>query len=372
MKIRLELILGIVLFLAAFAVLYLVANVINPPMTGALVAVQDIAAGDSLTAKVAQLVEVSIPDPSLVITEDEATRFSGAIAVEAIHRGELLQQASFVLLDNPAARTHTALGLENPDMAAFVVPVDTSTAPSGIQRGDFVDVILGIGGDNQMMGERLTVINTADQSTRIGEDALPPLSMDTPMEEADSQQEVEDDREWISQDDPAELLMLDSIPQTDEQSSTAEVLLPIAKVLVRSARVLEVVYEESAGSSYNAAGEEEAAYGEAVALVLEVPVETQELLTFALANGQIRVGLRSPLAQSDRSPTLGMSWSDLAGYFMFERELSLLEWFSDSGGSIDGGNLIESIWEAYYRNDSDESSSVQESDLPREPEPEQP
>ncbi len=48
MRVKYELMLGILLFLAAFGALYLLANVINPPEVRVLVAVEEIKSGDNL------------------------------------------------------------------------------------------------------------------------------------------------------------------------------------------------------------------------------------------------------------------------------------------------------------------------------------
>jgi len=349
MKIRLELILGIVLFLAAFAVLYFLANVINPPAINVLVAACDITAGEMLTSNIARLEEVSLPDPSLVITEEDVSRFSGAVAVEDIHKGELLQMVSFVLPDHPSAQTHTSLGLDDPAMAAFVIPVDINTAPSDIRRGDLVDVIMGIGGENQMMGEFLSGAVSQEPSSWT---EVEPVPLETPDsddgEKSYSQEEADDDDvPWSA--DPSQFYPQESSPHAVEQESSMEVLLPIAKVLVRCARVLDVVYEESTPSTYETSAGGETAHGEIAALVLMVPVESQELLTFALSNGDVRVGLRSPLTGTDNTPTLGMSWGDLAEFFSYERELRLQKSLLDSSNSNTGVSLIDAIEEAYEK-----------------------
>jgi Flp pilus assembly protein CpaB len=349
MKIRLELILGIVLFLAAFAVLYFLANVINPPAINVLVAVRDITAGETLTVNMARLEEVSLPDPSLVITEEEVSRFSGAIAVEDIHQGELLQMVSFVLPDHPAAPMYTSLGLDDPAMAAFVIPVDISTAPSDIRRGDLVDVIMGIGGENQMTGEFLSGTVSQESSSWTEVETVPLVTPDSDDEETSSLQEEggEDNTPWFA--DPSEFYPQDSSPHAVEREKSIEVLLPIAKVLVRCARVLDVVYEESTSSTYDTSVNGETVHGDLSALVLMVPIESQELLTFALSNGDVRVGLRSPLAGTDHTPTLGMSWGDLAEFFSYERELRLQQSLLDSNDLNTGVSLIDAIMEAYEK-----------------------
>ncbi len=349
MRVKYELVLGILLFLAAFGALYLLANVINPPEVRVLVAVEEIKSGDNLVPEMARFEEVSIPDVALYITEKDLAEFGTAVAIEAVHRGELLQKASFVVQENPAAENRTALALHDPAMAAFVVPVNFSTAPPGISRGDLVDVIFGIGGEKQMMGQALI---ESRPTAEVAPEMRVQLEADTAelnvltnewVEEAD--QEGSENGSFADQEiqsiqpDPA---VTTEVPIV-EQGQREEVLLPISKVLVRCARVLEVVYEPPAGSAYGATGEAVHQRGEMTALVLEIPVEAQELLTFALANGEVRVGLRSPLAGADQPPTMGMSWNDLASFFALERMAAMALW--DDGQEVvgPGANLKESI-----------------------------
>jgi len=238
MKIRLELILGAVLFVAAFAVLYLAANVINPPAAGVLVALEDIAAGEILGAEMARLEEVSVPDPSLLITEEDLAQFAAAVAIEDIHQGELLQKASFVAAGNPAAQNRTAIGMGDPGMAAFVIPVNQGSAPPGIRRGDLVDVILGIGGDIQMLGQVLpdsgkseseipgnvTDSAEAESGEEMGPGPVDPSEPDEP----DVSGEAGGSSAW---EPPGPV-------EAQPAQSDGVVLLPIAKALVRCARVL--------------------------------------------------------------------------------------------------------------------------------------
>ncbi len=103
-----------------------------------------------------------------------------------------------------------------------------------------------------------------------------------------------------------------------------QVTLPIAKTLVRNALVLRVVYEQRPNPGFTGEGQSAFIRGDIQALVLAIPMEGQEIVTFALANGDVRVAVRSPLAsEEDRSPTLGMSWDDLVAFFYAERELGL-------------------------------------------------
>ena len=349
MKIRFELILGAVLFLAAFTALYLVANVINPPDVKVLVAVRDMDSGEVLMKDSVMLEEVSIPDPSLVITEKDLPVFEGATAVEDIHRGELLHQASFVVQDNPAAEMHTSLGLEDPGLAAFVIPVNMTSAPPGIRRGDLVDVVLGIGGTAREMGRAL--IEPDDDKHSGGNTAEPERSIE---EGGIAPEEAEN---IVGEESEYSAYKVEIIPgptsddsfrmeEAEREEDDEEVLLPISKVMVQCAQVLEVVFDEAPGSAYSAAGEVDPVEGDMVALVLEVPVEAQELLTFAIANGDIRIGLRSPLAEETRRPTMGMCWNDLASFFQLDRKAGLELWQEGENLVGPGASLLESRLDA--------------------------
>lgn len=324
MRIRIELIIGIVLVSVAFGALYMVANVINPPAQNVLVATHDIQPGEVLVQSMIELVPVNLPSTDMFITEDDISRFSGAVAVEVIHKGELLHMASFVERDNPAAAERAALALDDPKMVAFVVPVSEETAPPNIQQGDRVNLVLGIGGSSYL-SSTVSLLREAESSDMTNVDML------------ESRQETD-----ISNG----ATTLDAFDTGDDQHYMSESLtLPIAKTLVRRARVLQVVYKNRPDPAYTGeAGQEAYLSGEIKAIVLAVPEDSQELLTFALSNGEVRIALCSPLADEGEQVTMGMSWQDLGAYFVLERIQGMSEMEFEQMLAGPGANLLWTRW----------------------------
>jgi len=103
-------------------------------------------------------------------------------------------------------------------------------------------------------------------------------------------------------------------------------MLPVAKTIVSHAQVLAVVHEER--TTLASDGTQVTTPGEIIGLVVAVPRAAQELLEFAIDNGQVRVALLSARLDGDTSagahrPTLGMTWNDLVALIRMERERSL-------------------------------------------------
>lgn len=309
MRIRPELLIGVALIIVAFIALFLVANIVNPPSERVLVAVRDIQPGEQLTYEMAQVVEVELPFIESFILEEEGNDFVGAVFVEPVHRNEPIHKASLVAAGNPAAAYRSSLALDDPHSVAFVVPVSPETAPPDVREGDRVDLTLGVGSATFLAGS-LSVVPTPNPfeprqvfvgglSESGGELFLTPVAPS------------------------GEFLPTPAVTVVPYPTQQPEVRLPIAKSLVRNALVLRVVYEQRPNPGFTGEGESAFVRGDIQALVLAIPLEAEEIVTFALANGDVRVAVRSPLASGEDAPTLGMSWDDLVAFFYAERERGL-------------------------------------------------
>ena len=310
MRIRPELIIGIALVVVAFLALFLVANILNPPAQLVLVASRDIQAGERLSPEVARAVEVQLPFVDSFIQEEEADLFEGAVFIEAVHQNEPIHKASLIDADNPAAISRSSLALDDPNLVAFVVPVSPDTAPPDVREGDRVDLTLGVGSATFLAGS-LSVVPTPNpfepREVFVGGlvESGGQTVLTTPVE-------------------PSGELPIPQVTVVSTATQFPQVTLPIAKTLVRNALVLRVVYEQRPNPGFTSEGQSAFIRGDIQALVLAIPMEAQEILTFALANGDVRVAVRSPLASAEYgSPTLGMSWDDLVAFFYAERELGL-------------------------------------------------
>ncbi len=310
MRIRPELLIGVILIVVAFAALFLVANILNPPAQLVLVARRDIQPGERLSPEVARAVEVELPFVDSFILEQEADRFEGAVFVEPVHQNEPIHKASLVDADNPAAVSRSSLALDDPNLVAFVVPVSPETAPPDVSEGDRVDLTLGVGSATFLAGS-LSVVPTPNpfEPREVFVGGL-----------AESGGQL-----FLTPVQPSgEFLPTPARTPTPNPTQPPRVTLPIAKSLVRNALVLKVIYEQRPNPGFTSEGESAFIRGDIQALVLAIPMEAQEIVTFALANGDVRVAVRSPLAsEDDGSPTLGMSWDDLVAFFYAERERSL-------------------------------------------------
>lgn len=310
MRIRAELIIGVALVVVAFLALFMVANIINPPAQLVLVASRDIRAGERLSPGLARAVEVQLPFVTSFIREEEADLFEGAVFIEAVHENEPIHKASLIDADNPAAISRSSLALDDPNLVAFVVPVSPETVPPDVREGDRVDLTLGVGSATFLSGS-LSVVPTPNpfEPREVFVGGLVEQGgqtfLATPVQPS------------------GELPIPESIV-VPSPTQAPQVTLPIAKSLVRNALVLTVVYDQRPNPGFTSEGQSAFIRGDIKALVLAVPMEAQEIITFALANGDVRVAVRSPLAsEDDGTPTLGMSWDDLVAFFYAERELGL-------------------------------------------------
>lgn len=311
MRVRPELIIGVALVILAFLALFLVANVINPPAQLVLIASRDIRAGERLSPELARAAEVQLPFVDSFIREEEADIFEGAVFIEAVHQNEPIHKASLIDADNPAAISRSSLALDDPNLVAFVVPVSPETAPPDVREGDRVDLTLGVGSATFLSGS-LSLVPTPNpfEPREVFVGGLVEQGgqtfLATPVQPS------------------GEVLAIPESIVIPSPTQAPQVTLPIAKNLVRNALVLTVVYDQRPNPGFTSEGQSAFIRGDIKALVLAVPMEAQEIITFALANGDVRVAVRSPLAsEDDDTPTLGMSWDDLVAFFYAERELSL-------------------------------------------------
>jgi hypothetical protein len=279
----------------------------------------------------------SLSGPYISIDDPE---FNGAVSLVPVATGELLPQSGFVLATNPAAANRTALILTDPDMVAFVIPINEETAPPNISPGDRVDLILGVGSATFLSGQ-LSSLPTPDPQD--------PREVFTGTIYNTGQPGVfrEEGDEYLG--DAAGTGNLLPTPQVIQEAETQEeyVAMPIAKTLVHGATVIRVIYEQEP-NPFAAAEQGASAYtiGPPKAIVVAVPIESQELLTFALANGDLRVALLSPLAEIEDNLTMGMSWTDLVVFFKAQRQLAIQEYDLEQPLGAPGASLIWSILQA--------------------------
>jgi hypothetical protein len=292
-------VLALVLMVGGFLGVLFVGQIVNPAPASVAVALVDIPAGTTLTQEMFALDSVHADEKVIagLIGEDELGVFVGGTVIEPIHAFQPIPKAALSAEGNPAATTRSALGLSDPGLVAMVVPVTPDTAPDAIVEGDYVDLNFGVGMATQS-GGRLTTAPTPEPFAAYAGLSDPTL-----------------------------------IPEgTAAATATPEplLMLPVAKTIVSHARVLAVIREERTTTVQNEgdpAPRTVVVKGKAIALVVAVAREAQELLGFAIDNGTVRVSLLSAEASLDeggeRRPTLGMTWNDLVALVRMERDGAL-------------------------------------------------
>lgn len=295
---------GILLAIGAFAALVLLGAVLNPPPFQVVVAEQDIPAYSTLSSDTLAVDAQTMSDKVAqgLVTRDELEQYLGGFTIETIRAGEPLRKSAIVSPHNPQATNRLALMLDEPDQVAVVVPVDPKTAPEQIEAGDRVDIVLSltpgsINANNQSRFSDLLATPTLSAQVTAIPRATPTLALGTTF--------------------------------TSTSLLPEDMNLPVAKVTIQRVPILAVRREQIANPNFAvapAAGESQSASpafvaGDIQAVLVRVPRESVELLTFAMDNGKVHLSLLSPkMAQSETdNPTLGMSWNDVITWMMEER-----------------------------------------------------
>lgn len=310
-------IVGLVLAVGAFAALLVVGTILNPPPHQVVVALEDIPAYSTLNSAAlavdAQTMSSKVADG--LVMRDELDQYLGGFTVQNIRAGEPLRKSAIVIADHPLGGEHTALMLDDPDSVAMVIPADPKTVPDQIEAGDFVDLVLSLTPGS---------INANNQET-FGEAqaTLSPLSSVATARTATP---------------VLRSVFTDTVLPADAMN------LPVAKVTLQKVPVLAVRRERIANPDFTvgpSTGDAQAAApayvpGDIQAVLVRVPRESVELLTFAMDNGRLHVSLLSPrLALSDSNePTQGVSWNDVILWMTLERRRANGEVVSVAAGTV--------------------------------------
>lgn len=294
---------GIVLMVISVLGVLFVGQLINPPGVQMAVAIVEIPPGTVITKDMVRIDTVQ-GNPKVAASHVQASeldQFIGAVAVEPIHQYSYLPKSALSKEGNPAAANRMALALSDPKLVAMVVPVSQVTAPDAIVEGDRVDLNFGTQ-SSRSSGQTLTTRPT-EPAASFSSQSLgvygAPTGIVGPTETA------------APTETPEPLLML-----------------PVAKTLVSQAKVLAVVREQNSTTTTDSTGKsvQVTTPGAMLALVVAVPREAQELLQFAIDNGNVRVSLLSAQVTGEataRQPTLGMTWNDLVSLMRMDRDAAL-------------------------------------------------
>jgi hypothetical protein len=295
-------VLAIILMVGGFLGVLFVGQILNPAPVPVAVAAVDIRAGSSLTSAMVAIDSVHM-NPKVIsglVREAELSSYIGGVVVEPIHAFQPIDKAAISITGNPASSNRLSLALSDPSLIAMVVPVSVGTAPDAIVEGDYVDLDFGVGSTTSFAGTLSTAPTQVPFAAGFGQPGVTSTG-------------------------------LQALP-TASPTPTAEpaLLLPVAKTVVRNARILAVTREQQPAtvqSQPGAAVTTVLVKGKIMALVVAIPREAQELLEFAIDNGTVRVALLSAQtldhSAGTETPSLGMTWNDLVALVRMQRDAAL-------------------------------------------------
>lgn len=301
-------ILGLLLAVGAFVAYLALGGVLNPPPYQVVVAIRDIPPYAVVTSD-ALAVDSQTMSKTVarnLVLKQEVERYIGGMAIEPIHAGEPLRKSAIISPDNPAGARRLALLLDDPTKAVMVIPVTPQTCPDQVQSGDYVHLVAsfapgGIGGSGQPLAEML-----APPTPPF---AVTPLPTPTPTPPIT----------------PTGAVTLPTAPATPYLPAE-EMTLPIAKVTVQNCKVLAVRRRRIANPAFGQGGQP-FIEGDIQAVVVLVPRDSVELVTFAIDNGKVHLVLIPAQVgkEEEHNPTLGVAWSDVLSFILHERRMALGE-----------------------------------------------
>lgn len=285
---KVQVLLGLSLAIAAFVGVVIVSRLTTPPTYDVVVAIKEVppftALEQSMLAVDTQSVSPAIADRYVLADQLPALLDSGAVAVENLRPGQPLLREAVASGANAEKVSRLAVAINNPELVIMAVPVKVDSLPA-VYPGDAV---------------ALFYANGSVQTQQI---VTATLTGPTPTPEP---------------------LAFGEISQT--QIITTELQMPVAKWLVNGV-VYQLNREIRENPDYGAPGKDnEPRYIEGDVKSLDVVVARSEAewLTFALANGQVQVGLLPAIVreqvESNRLPaTTGVTWSDFEDRFFADR-----------------------------------------------------
>jgi hypothetical protein len=285
---KVQVLLGLSLAIAAFVGVVMVSRLTTPPTYDVVVAIKEVppftALEQNMLAVDTQSVSPAIADRYVLADQLPALLDSGAVAVENLRPGQPLLREAVASGANAEKVSRLAVAINNPELVIMAVPVKVDSLPA-VFPGDAV---------------ALFYANGSVQTQQI---VTATISGPTPT--------------------PAPLAF-GAISET--QVITTELQMPVAKWLVNGV-VYKLNREIRENPDYGAPGKDnEPRYIEGDVKSLDVVVARSEAewLTFALANGQVQVGLLPAIVreqvESNRLPvTTGVTWSDFEDRFFADR-----------------------------------------------------
>lgn len=287
---------GIVLLVIAFVGIFSFGMLLSPPPSYVMVAAVDIPAGsvlaflpDTAFRQVAISTDAAVIRTMLAGPDLRQAQASGGVLLKTLHPGEPILWTSILAEGNPAASIRTALGMSDPNLVSVVIPA--TMVPTGLEVGDCVDLVLA-----------LSMLDTPES---MPYSAAPSYGLPSYYPGS----EVE----------PSTLLIPTESP-TPTSTPTPSFSLPLAKTVVHCARIVNVIRTQSMQSSASLQSAS-AGSGEVTAIEVMIPRTAEELLSMAVASGQLAVYQVSPSAADlEMGPSIGASAQDIIDLFYADRD----------------------------------------------------
>lgn len=209
---------------------------------------------------------------------------AGGVVVRDIYQYEAVPLSALASNGNPKVVDIPSLGLIDPNLV--VVSLSNITVPSGIKVGDYVDLIVAVESSHQQV-----------------------VSLVQPQILIETSGEFDTDAEITPSPEVSPTPTITPTPTLAPE-------YPLAKVIVRSAKIAGVQRDQNVVSSGD-----RIALGEITSVDVIIPREAQEFVLMSDTAGHLGLSLLSPMLdfETDEGPTLGAHFEDLLDLFVADR-----------------------------------------------------
>lgn len=209
---------------------------------------------------------------------------AGGIMVRDIYQYEAVPLSAIASDGNPKVVDIPRLGLTDPDL--IVVSLTNVSVPYGVKTGDCVDLIVAVESAQEQV---FTLVQTQNIET------------------------VTEAAEELATDDA---LPAPTSTPTPEPTPVLEPDYPLAKLIVRSAKIADVQREQTISASGD-----RLVLGAITGIDVVIPRLAQEFVLMSDTAGNLGVSLLSPMVdlEKDEGPTLGAHFEDLLDLFVSDR-----------------------------------------------------
>ena len=296
---KLQLLIGVLLAVAGVVGVIVLGRMSQPTTYQVVIATTEIPAYTPISAGDVgvdtQSVSAAVAKRYVLADEWEEMLAAGpVVAIDHLRPGQPILREEVAAGTDAQGVTRLAAALNDPHKVVLSVPIDPEAVP-GVVPGDAVALFFSGGrvAATSLVTEEVEVIGEPRGST--------PLTRTTPI--------------WRTGEEDKVVTV------------TVELEMPLSKRIATGV-VYRLNRERKANPNYGAPGmENEPRYIEGAVKSLDVVVadDEAEWVVFALAHGQVQVGvlpamLATEAEEAQVSPTAGVTWSDFEARFFQERE----------------------------------------------------